>query len=850
MAAPLAPVLVSPVSAALVDPASGVSFTWAFKDPDPGDTQSAYALRRTSSSATGYWNGTDFTNTTVQWNVTGSQSVTIPFGQWPMYMAGQRSNRLSDQNAQLESTGVGTWSVAVNSTLARDTSTFYQGVASLKMTSVAAGAFSAGHATSSSGYVTVVAGQKYSIRVFVRAGGTTRAVAIGIQYLTSAGAVISQDNSASFNATNAGWTEIQLTNSTAPATAARALLVIAVTTSAAGGEAFYWDVMGFYDGTAVPFLYETYVWSIATKDAAGNIGPFANDQLVTTTPVPSVTVTAPTGAQTAHRPVVNWVYSSQGGFLQEAYQVKIFDTGTASVGGFDPNTGASLWDSGIVVDPTAASVTVGVDITFGLTYRAWVRVRSVGGLWSAWAQGPTWTNPASSPGLNAFGPTPDAARGAVSINIGAASAAYYVVDRSLDGGATWEEVRWATRANPAPQGQPATTNTTFWDYDAPLRVPILYRGTSQTGTPPNTVRQGYWAYSVTTGIQANNWFIRRPDVLPADSYLVADGSSITAQVVTAPDTAGNSITGDIDIAFRANITGLSSTYNAIMSKNSGTNTNGWVIYFQPPGVMIFRIWFPTDVATSSGVYDTEGKNSWYRVTRIASTGVMTFYKAPDSSTYPTAWTQVGSPVTVFAGSNIIDGGNIVLGQGDSVGIPFQGKLYQAVIKSGIAGTTVASPNFQNLIVPGQWSTFTTHTDAQGNVFTSLNGSKVRRDPNYTDLSIMQANVSGSDSPGGQQQVIFYPEGQAQPVILASRQPAENHLSIDAWSLDKETFDAFSALIKSRATLCVLNVHGRRWYCRPVGNMTYEQIKSTDPTNRFPVRHHYNVKVDMLEVATP
>lgn len=82
---PNAPTLTAPTNAATVDLAAGYTFTWTFSDPDAGDTQSAYYLRRkvAGAGAYEYWNsGTGVFQGSEVKNSTSTQSVTFAASKW------------------------------------------------------------------------------------------------------------------------------------------------------------------------------------------------------------------------------------------------------------------------------------------------------------------------------------------------------------------------------------------------------------------------------------------------------------------------------------------------------------------------------------------------------------------------------------------------------------------------------------------------------------------------------------------------------------------------------------------------------------------------------------------------
>lgn len=214
MSTPLAPTLLTPLNGEYIDGVVSTTFTWKFNDPDPGDTQSAFALRRKTAGAGAYeyWTGAGWSGT-LTWNTSSTQSVTIAVANW--------SNSVIRQ------------------------------------------------------------------------------------------------------------------------------------------------------------------WSIATKDAGGNISPFAADRLLISTPKPVATVTAPTGAQATSRPRVQWSYASSGGFAQKAFRVLVYDTSFPA--NIETDIETPLWDSDWINDPTAYYKDIDLDLTNGHSFRAYVRVKSSGDQESLWA---------------------------------------------------------------------------------------------------------------------------------------------------------------------------------------------------------------------------------------------------------------------------------------------------------------------------------------------------------------------------------------------------------------------------------------------------------------------------------
>ena len=78
---PSSPTLISPANGSTQELATTPTFSWAYQSTD-GSIQAAYAFRRKTTGAYAYWNGTNFSSSSVVWNTSGSQSVTFPASSW------------------------------------------------------------------------------------------------------------------------------------------------------------------------------------------------------------------------------------------------------------------------------------------------------------------------------------------------------------------------------------------------------------------------------------------------------------------------------------------------------------------------------------------------------------------------------------------------------------------------------------------------------------------------------------------------------------------------------------------------------------------------------------------------
>jgi len=91
---------------------------------------------------------------------------------------------------------------------------------------------------------------------------------------------------------------------------------------------------------------------------------------------------------------------------------------------------------------------------------------------------------------------------------------------------------------------------------------------------------------------------------------------------------------------------------------------------------------------------TNGSIGWVRATRIASTGAIAFYSAPDSPTEPTSWTARGT-ATSTAGPMTVGGTTISLGAYNAVANPFNGRILRIIVRDGIGGTALTDVSENN-----------------------------------------------------------------------------------------------------------------------------------------------------------
>jgi hypothetical protein len=184
---------------------------------------------------------------------------------------------------------------------------------------------------------------------------------------------------------------------------------------------------------------------------------------------------------------------------------------------------------------------------------------------------------------------------------------------------------------------------------------------------------------------------------------------VSGNFASTPHSSALDITGDIDIRVRVALDNWTPTSGTLVSKGFG---NCWWFYLSPTAIYFAPTLsggnvYPNVTWTSR---PANGTAIWLRVTRVASTGVITFFSAADSADVPSSWTTIGT-VTSTAGS-ILSNSSMYVGIGAAVQHPastfdhIAGKFYRTQILSGIDGTVVFDANFATGITSGGQTTFT------------------------------------------------------------------------------------------------------------------------------------------------
>lgn len=216
-----------------------------------------------------------------------------------------------------------------------------------------------------------------------------------------------------------------------------------------------------------------------------------------------------------------------------------------------------------------------------------------------------------------------------------------------------------------PTALPAT-----WQFDFGGLSPIDYVGIAghNIGTALNTV-------GVFIGEDTN-----------FDARLVV--TPVTGNGATTPDSAALGITGDIDIRVKAALVDWTpAAATGLIAHDGGGANRAWTLFVQTNGFLRFR--FTQDGTTFTNVDPTiapstvDNVATWLRVTRVSSTGTVTFYTSADG----VVWTQLGTPIVAVTGAMFNSTGLLWIGTSTAAAFELNGIVYYADVRNVIDGPT-------------------------------------------------------------------------------------------------------------------------------------------------------------------
>lgn len=236
-----------------------------------------------------------------------------------------------------------------------------------------------------------------------------------------------------------------------------------------------------------------------------------------------------------------------------------------------------------------------------------------------------------------------------------------------------------------------------------------------------------------TGGQALNGTLGAATTVGTDQPLWLGG---TEKYLYTPAVSGNSaslvsiasflITGDIEIVLRLSMDDWTpASVQTVFSKYAAA-TAGYEVQVNTDGTIRFVARLAASditVASTIALPAVDGQTYWIKVSRIQSTGVVSFYYAQDSVAEPPAYNQLGTSVTSTTGVMTSGAQALTLGERTGGTQSAAGKLFRAMMRNSVAASTPANVLDVDFTANSSQSSFTATTGGTVTIARSTTGRK-------------------------------------------------------------------------------------------------------------------------------
>lgn len=196
------------------------------------------------------------------------------------------------------------------------------------------------------------------------------------------------------------------------------------------------------------------------------------------------------------------------------------------------------------------------------------------------------------------------------------------------------------------------------------------------------------------------------------NYLYVPGGAGGANVVSIANQTSEAITGDIEMVVRFAADNWRYASNQPLIAKRAANPNySWQWHLNASNGVPVLVVSPDGTLASANANASSaasvptfvnGTTYWHKVTRNATTGVISYYYANDSASEPAAWTQIATGASTPAGAIWAGNASIDIAGNQAGGQSAGGKWYRAIVRSGIgaSATAVVDLDFTTAITTG------------------------------------------------------------------------------------------------------------------------------------------------------
>jgi hypothetical protein len=221
-----------------------------------------------------------------------------------------------------------------------------------------------------------------------------------------------------------------------------------------------------------------------------------------------------------------------------------------------------------------------------------------------------------------------------------------------------------------------------------------YKLGAGAGTTAGQAAQKLYSCSGSSGDVVQTTAASQPLLLVHSGANYWWGSGASGNFLTTPNAAANQITGDIDIIANIQYVNNSGSQFIVSKTQTAVSNHGYDFFINSSNNLYYQ---QTRGGVFNGISSSVGIGAsytgWVRMTRVSSTGVVTFFTGTDGIN----WTQLGTTFTLFTGALDNPTASVYIGSYFNTNNVYQNRLFRVTISNSIGGTPVVdfNPNQYN-----------------------------------------------------------------------------------------------------------------------------------------------------------
>jgi hypothetical protein len=256
-----------------------------------------------------------------------------------------------------------------------------------------------------------------------------------------------------------------------------------------------------------------------------------------------------------------------------------------------------------------------------------------------------------------------------------------------------------------------STDGSAWSPYGPIPANIRADALSRDATGP--LRLGSTVLGAAGGWQGRIYWVQLEAINRARLVFPGTGGNF----LQIPSAADQQLPGDFEVVARVQAPPAGFPNATVVAKNGS-----WYLWLSPTNISTGFTLTPSGSTFPGSIAHgfAPGTIYWIKATRVAATGAVAFYTAPDSPYEPTTWVKLGADVIGTAGTIAFPAIPITVGVYSTFASPLRGRVLRVICRNGIGGSTYLDVSESNA---GRMATSSTFVATTGQTVTVVQSNR-------------------------------------------------------------------------------------------------------------------------------